>query len=387
MLFTDEVRPDAADTVEYFLRENVRPKVISGDNPVTVAAIARRCNVPDADRYIDARELPDDPAALAEVADATAVFGRVTPEAKRTLLHALQGRDEVVAMTGDGVNDTLALKDADLGIAMGSGTPAAKSVSDIVLLDNRFATLPSVVAEGRRVIANIERVARLFLTKTAWAAVLAVLTGVLLTRYPLRPRHLTVVDALTIGIPGFVLSFQPSHDPVRPGFVRRVLRFSIPCGVIMGVATMFVYEFAQGRLDQTIEEAQSGAALTLIALGLWVLFELARPLDRLRARAARRPGGDGDRCVHDRPGRRLLPPRDPTRRRRGVDRRRGRGGVRPHQRRPPPRGRARTDPRRRCADRGRRTRRIGAPGRGLRSGSPCGRRVSSGRGRDRLRCR
>ena len=217
VLFTDEVRPDAADTVEYFLRENVRPKVISGDNPVTVAAIARRCNIPDADRYIDARELPDDPAALAEVADATAVFGRVTPEVKRTLLHALQGRDEVVAMTGDGVNDTLALKDADLGIAMGSGTPAAKSVSDIVLLDNRFATLPSVVAEGRRVIANIERVARLFLTKTAWAAVLAVLTGILLTRYPLRPRHLTVVDALTIGIPGFVLSFQPSHDPVRPG--------------------------------------------------------------------------------------------------------------------------------------------------------------------------
>jgi cation-transporting ATPase E len=103
-----------------------------------------------------------------------------------------------------------------------------------------------------------------------------------LTRYPLRPRHLTVVDALTIGIPGFVLSFQPSHDPVRPGFVRRVLRFSIPCGVIMGVATMFVYEFVQGRLGQTIEEAQSGAALTLIALGLWVLFELARPLDRIR---------------------------------------------------------------------------------------------------------
>jgi cation-transporting ATPase E len=282
VLFTDEVRPDAADTVEYFLRENVRPKVISGDNPVTVAAIARRCKVPDADRYIDARELPDEPAALAEVADSTAVFGRVTPEAKRTLLHALQERDEVVAMTGDGVNDTLALKDADLGIAMGSGTPAAKSVSDIVLLDNRFATLPSVVAEGRRVIANIERVARLFLTKTAWAAVLAVLTGVLLTRYPLRPRHLTVVDALTIGIPGFVLSFQASHDPVRTGFVRRVLRFSIPCGVIMGVATMFVYEFAHGRLGQTIEEAQSGAALTLIALGLWVLFEMARPFDRIR---------------------------------------------------------------------------------------------------------
>jgi cation-transporting P-type ATPase E len=282
VLFTDEVRPDAAETVQYFLRENVRPKVISGDNPVTVAAIARRCNVPDADRYVDARELPEDPAALAELGDTSAVFGRVTPEAKRALLHALQGRAEVVAMTGDGVNDTLALKDADLGIAMGAGTPAAKSVSDIVLLDNRFATLPSVVAEGRRVIANIERVARLFLSKTVWAAVLAVLTGILLTRYPLRPRHLTVVDALTIGIPGFVLSFQPSRDPVRTGFVRRVLRFSIPCGLVMGAATMFVYEFGHGRLGMEIEEAQSGAALTLTALGLWVLFELARPLDPLR---------------------------------------------------------------------------------------------------------
>jgi cation-transporting P-type ATPase E len=282
VLFSDEIRPDAADTVEYFIRENVRPKVISGDNPVTVAAIARRCNVPDADQFLDARHLPTDPAELQAVADSTAVFGRVTPEAKRMLLHALQARREVVAMTGDGVNDTLALKDADLGIAMGAGTPAAKSVSDIVLLDNRFATLPSVVGEGRRVIANIERVARLFLTKTVWAAVLAVLTGILLTGYPLRPRHLTVVDALTIGIPGFVLSFQPSHDPVRPGFTRRVLRFAIPCGIVMGAATMFIYELGNGYLDLSIPHCQAGATVVLAALGLWVLFELARPLDTIR---------------------------------------------------------------------------------------------------------
>jgi magnesium-transporting ATPase (P-type) len=280
--FSDEVRPDAAQTVDYFLREHVRLKVISGDNPITVSVIARRCHVPDADRYVDARLLPGEPEALGHVADVTAVFGRVTPETKRTLLHTLQAHGEVVAMTGDGVNDTLALKDADLGIAMGAGTPAAKAVSDIVLLDNRFATLPAVVAEGRRVIANIERVARLFLTKTAWAGVLAVLTGVLLTRYPLRPRHLTVVDALTIGIPGFVLSFQPSHDPVRPGFIRRVLRFSIPAGVISGVATMAVFEIGLGPLDLSLAEAQSGAALTLVVVGLWVLFELGRPLDIVR---------------------------------------------------------------------------------------------------------
>ena len=282
VLFDDEVRSDAAETVDYFLKENVRPKVISGDNPVTVSAIARRCNVPDADRYVDARDLPEEASELADVAEATAVFGRVTPEAKRSLLHALQGRGEVVAMTGDGVNDTLALKDADLGIAMGSGTSAAKSVSDLVLLDNRFATLPSVVAEGRRVIANIERVARLFLTKTAWAAALAVLTGILQTRYPLRPRHLTVVDALTIGIPGFVLSFQPSHDPARPGFIRRVLRFSIPAGLVSGVAAMSIYKVGEDVLVLSIEHAQSGAALTLTGVGLWLLCELARPLDRIR---------------------------------------------------------------------------------------------------------
>ena len=283
VLFTDDVRPDAAETVDYFLRERVRPKVISGDNPITVSAIARRCHIPDADRYVDARDLPDDPDELAATADATAVFGRVTPEAKRALLHALQRRGEVVAMTGDGVNDTLALKDADLGIAMGAGTPAAKAVSDIVLLDNRFATLPAVVGEGRRVIANIERVARLFLTKTVWAAVLAVLTGVLLSRYPLRPRHLTVVDALTIGIPGFVLSFQPSHEPVRPGFIRRVLRFSIPAGLITGVATMAVYQVGTGLLDLSVPEAQSGATVALVALGLWVLYELSCPVDVVRA--------------------------------------------------------------------------------------------------------
>ena len=184
-------------------------------------------------------------------------------------------------MTGDGVNDTLALKDADLGIAMGAGTPAAKSVSDLVLLDNRFATLPSVVAEGRRVIANIERVARLFLTKTVWAAVLAVLTGILLSRYPLRPRQLTVVDSLTIGIPGFVMSFRPSHDPARSGFIGRILRFSIPVGLVSGLATMTVYELGRGPLDLTIGQAQSGATMTLVGLGLWALYQLERPLDRL----------------------------------------------------------------------------------------------------------
>ena len=212
------------------------------------------------------------------------MFGRVTPHVKRSLVQAAQSRGEVVAMTGDGVNDTLALKDADLGIAMGSGTPAAKSVAELVLLDDRFATLPGVVAEGRRVIANIERVARLFVTKTAWAAVLAVLTGVFTIAYPILPRQLTVVDALTIGIPGFVLSFQPSHEPARAGFLPRVLRFAMPAGVVVGLTTFTVFALARSDLvGATRESAQSGATLVLIALGLWTLYELARPLDRIRA--------------------------------------------------------------------------------------------------------
>ena len=215
--------------------------------------------------------------------DDVAVFGRVTPHVKRSLVRAAQAAGAVVAMTGDGVNDTLALKDADLGIAMGSGTPAARSVAELVLLDDRFATLPGVVAEGRRVIANIERVARLFVTKTAWAAVLAVLTAVCTISYPILPRQLTVVDALTIGIPGFVLSFQPSHEPARTGFLPRVLRFSIPAGVVIGVATFAMFAIARSSLvDASRESAESAATLTLVTLGLWTLYELARPLDRVR---------------------------------------------------------------------------------------------------------
>ena len=282
VICADEIRPDAADTVDYFGREHVVTKVISGDNPRTVAAIARRCRVPDADRWIDARELPPDEPELGDRAADVTVFGRVTPDVKRSLVHAAQSRGEVVAMTGDGVNDTLALKDADLGIAMGAGTSAARSVAEIVLLDNRFATLPGVVAEGRRVIANIERVARLFVTKTLWAATIALVIGAATMSYPILPRQLTVIDALTIGIPGFVLSFRPSHEPARPGFIRRVLRFSAPVGVITGAVTMMAFAVARSELVGADRQgAQGVATIVLIGLGLVTLHELMQPLDRL----------------------------------------------------------------------------------------------------------
>ena len=279
----DEIRPDAAQTIAYFESERVTVKVISGDNPRTVAAIAARCGVPAADKLIDARTLSREESALADEASSIAVFGRVTPDVKRKLVHAAQSRGEVVAMTGDGVNDTLALKDADLGIAMGAGTPAAKSVAELVLLDNRFATLPGVVAEGRRVIANIERVARLFVTKTVWAATLAVIIGIFTMSYPLIPRQLTVVDALTIGIPGFVLSFEPSHEPARPGFLRRVVRFCVPVGIVIGVVAMAVFGMLrEAAIGADRPAAQSGVTMVLTALGLVALHELMRPLDGRR---------------------------------------------------------------------------------------------------------
>lgn len=277
----DEIRPDAADTIDYFGREHVVAKVISGDNPRTVAAIAQRCRVPDADRWIDARELPGDEPELGDAAADIAVFGRVTPDVKRSLVQAARARGEVVAMTGDGVNDTLALKDADLGIAMGAGTSAARSVAEIVLLDNRFATLPGVVAEGRRVIANIERVARLFVTKTVWAATIAIVIGVATMSYPILPRQLTVIDALTIGIPGFALSFRPSHLPARPGFIGRVMQFSAPVGLITGAVTMTAFALARSELVGADRQgAQGVATVVLTGLGLVALHELMQPLDR-----------------------------------------------------------------------------------------------------------
>jgi cation-transporting ATPase E len=282
VICADEIRSDAPDTVDYFGRERVVTKVISGDNPRTVASIAKRCRVPDADRWIDARELPLDEPELGDRAHETTVFGRVTPDVKRALVQSAQARGEVVAMTGDGVNDTLALKDADLGIAMGAGTSAARSVAEIVLLDNRFATLPGVVAEGRRVIANIERVARLFVTKTVWAATLAIVIGAATMSYPILPRQLTVIDALTIGIPGFVLSFRPSHDPARPGFLARVMRFSAPVGVVTGAVTMAAFALARSEVvGADRQEAQGVATIVLIGLGLVALHELMQPLDRL----------------------------------------------------------------------------------------------------------
>ena len=282
VVLAEQVRPDAAQTLDYFKRQGVAVRVISGDNPVTVAAIAAHLGLRNPDGGepvgVDARTLPaiEDTQALADVLEKHTVFGRVTPEQKRAFVNALKSRGHTVAMTGDGVNDALALKDADLGIAMGNAAPATKAVSRLVLLNSQFDALPSVVAEGRRVIANMERVASLFLTKTTWAALLAAVVAITGFVYPFLPRQLTIVSSLTIGIPAFVLALAPTNQRYRAGFLARVLRLSVPAGVIVVVGVLCA-RLALILMGSNRNQISSVCTLVLVAGGLWLLSLTARP--------------------------------------------------------------------------------------------------------------
>ena len=274
----EQLRGDAADTLAYFARQGVEVKVISGDNPRTVAAIANRLGL--AGEAIDAHELPTDLDALADAVDRITIFGRVEPHQKVAIVEALQRRGHVVAMTGDGVNDVLALKRADLGIAMGSGAPAVRAVAQLVLVDNRFSSLPAVVAEGRRVLANIEKLALLFLTKTVYAVLFAFVIGLSAAAYPFLPRHLTLVNAVTIGIPAFILSFAPNPQRYLAGFVRRVSRRAVPLGMIVGIATLAT--FAVSRHYAALDESRTIALIALLTGSFAVLTITSRPLTGYR---------------------------------------------------------------------------------------------------------
>jgi cation-transporting ATPase E len=278
----DQVRSDVAAAIAFFLDQGVRTMVLSGDHPRTVAAVARKVGIPGADEPVDARSLPADTTALAGLLERRSVFGRVVPDQKQAMVDAMHTHDHVVAMTGDGVNDVLALKDADLGIAMGNGSAASRAVAQLVLLSSRFATLPSVVAEGRRVIANIERVAKLFVTKTAYATALAVAVGIARLPFPFLPRQLTLISSLTIGIPGFFLALEPNTRRARPDLLRRVLVFAVPAGVVAAGATLLAYWLAHRSPSVPLEQARTTATITLTGAGLWVLWSLSRPLNRLR---------------------------------------------------------------------------------------------------------
>ena len=282
VVLAERIRSDAAEVLRYFTEQGVALKVISGDNPRTVGAVAAAVGVPGvtgADDAVDARTLPDDAGALAEAMETGSVFGRVTPHQKRAMVAALQSRGHVVAMTGDGVNDALALKDADIGVAMGNGSPATRAVAQLVLLDGRFAHLPEAVAEGRRVIANIERAANLFLVKNVYSLVLALITVATLGAYPLAPIQLTLISTLTIGVPGFFLALAPSRRRYLPGFLRRVLAFSVPTGVLTGGAAYAGYAITRWLVpDAGTTGARTTATVVVLIVALWTLGILARPL-------------------------------------------------------------------------------------------------------------
>jgi cation-transporting ATPase E len=278
----DRVRPDAATTLAYFAEQHVTVKVLSGDHPATVGAIAASLGLPGAETPLDARTVGEDDGALAAALETHSVFGRVTPQQKRSMVRALQSRGHTVAMTGDGVNDALALKDADIGVAMGSGSDATRSVAQLVLLDSTFDALPPVVAEGRRVLGNIERTSGLYLTKTMYAMLLALAVGVAGFVFPFLPRHLTLIGSLTIGIPSFFLALAPNSQRFRPGFVGRVLRFAVPTGALAAIATFLTYALAKQEPGVSLEQAQTAAVMTLLWIGLLVLSIVAAPLTMWR---------------------------------------------------------------------------------------------------------
>ena len=278
LVLAEELRDETAATVRYLVSQDVTIRVLSGDAPRAVAAIARRAGIPADSEPSDASRLTE-----AEVADrigSVGVFGRVRPGQKLAAVRALRQAGHVVAMIGDGVNDVQALKEADLGIAMGSGSDASRSVARVVLLDGTFAAVPQILAEGRRVIANIDRVARLFVTKTGYAAVIAVVIGIAGAGYPFFPRHLTLISTFTIGVPGFFLALAPGAPRARPGFVRRVLSFAIPAGIAVGAAVLATDAIAYAMPGVSQEQARTACLLAACAMGLWVLAIVALPTSR-----------------------------------------------------------------------------------------------------------
>ncbi len=281
VVLQDPIRPDARETLAFFAREDVQLKIFSGDNPVTVSSVARQAGLPAWDKYIDASTLPDE-QALREAAEQYTIFGRVSPVQKRQLVHALQGAGHTVAMTGDGVNDVLALKDADCSIAMASGSDAARQISQLVLLDSNFSSLPSVVMEGRRVINNISRTAVLFLVKTIFSFLLSFVTLVFSIPYPFTPIQLSLIGMVAEGIPSFFLTFEPNHERIKGRFLSTVLRQACPCAAIIVLNVVLVAQIAPLLGISSVEMATMNVYLTAL-IWLFQLLRVCLPLSKMRA--------------------------------------------------------------------------------------------------------
>lgn len=280
LLLVDKIRAEAPQTLQYFDEQGVEIKVISGDNVLTVSDVARRAGVKNYDKYIDATTLKTDEDIEKAILENT-VFGRVTPAQKKKFVQALQANGHTVAMTGDGVNDVLALKEADCSVAMASGSDAARNVSQLVLLNSNFASMPKVVAEGRRTINNIERSASLFLVKTIYMTVLAIIFLFVNTAAPFEPIQMTLVNAFTIGIPSFILALEPNKNRIKGSFFYNIVKSSLPGGLASVVSVMLVI-ISESILKISHEQYVTLAVAVVSVMGIIVLFEKCLPFNKLR---------------------------------------------------------------------------------------------------------
>lgn len=280
VFLSNPIRKEAPETFKYFENQGVEIKVISGDNPVTVSQVALQAGIANADNYIDASTLTTDEAIEDAVLRYT-VFGRVTPDQKRKFVRALKKAGRTVAMTGDGVNDVLALKDADCSVAMASGSDAAAQASQLVLLDSNFACMPSVVMEGRRVVNNIERSASLFLVKNIFSFLLSLFSVCFMINYPLEPSQISLISMFTIGVPAFFLALQPNKNIIQGHFLSNVLIKALPAGItdflVVGALVVFGQVFEVGETD-----ISTACTMLLAIVGFVILYNISKPMNALR---------------------------------------------------------------------------------------------------------
>ena len=276
ILLQDNIRKDAPKTIEWFKQNGVDIKIISGDNPITVSEVARRCGVDNHERYISLQGLSNN--EVIEAADKYTIFGRVSPEQKAVLVKTLKSQGKTVAMTGDGVNDILALKEADCSIAIAAGSDAARSVSQLVLLDSNFSSMPSVVAEGRRVINNIQKSSSLFLMKTMFAIFISIFVLCIGKPYPFSPIQFILLEMFVIGLPSFFLALQPNTNPIRGRFLSNVARNTAPAGICLvgSVITMYIYQMF---VPITTDLLVTMGSIAVVVTGFIALFAMCKPFN------------------------------------------------------------------------------------------------------------
>ena len=276
VLLQDNIRKDAPKTIQWFKDNGVDIKIISGDNPITVSEVAKRVGVENYDKYISLYGLSN--TDVMEAATKYSIFGRVSPEQKAILVKALKAQGKTVAMTGDGVNDILALKEADCSIAIAAGSDAARSVSQLVLLDSNFSSMPSVVAEGRRVVNNIQKSSSLFLMKTIFAICIAVFVLCLNKTYPFSPIQFTLLEIFVIGLPSFFLALQPNTNKIQGRFLINIAKTTLPAGLclIASTITMYIYQMFTGISTEVLVTM---ASLAILAIGFLALFKMCKPFN------------------------------------------------------------------------------------------------------------